>query len=268
MPLHALTRFREEDLRPGEKIIFRVRRHWIAFVYNMLRPVVIVLGVLIITALLLWTDTLNISFDLADIIIWLIILGTIAYYVLIKMWTHYIDWQYDEDILTNMRIIDVDQHFLIGRDIGIAELGQIEDVSFRHKGILSTLFNYGDIDIQTAATAAKKEHSGEGTFLLHNVPNPQKTQRIISETVYAFNQKNTRQYNNSNQVQPGQIQDGFVHSTPQANPHGNAPLPVNPTPSQNNQNVNNQGNVSSEVNPQQENFKNHPGQPSAKEFDQ
>lgn len=64
----------------------------------------------------------------------------------------FINFYFDLNIVTDRRIIDIDQERLFNRTVAQLLYDDIEDVKAKTKGILTTLFDYGDVMIQTAGT--------------------------------------------------------------------------------------------------------------------
>lgn len=82
-------------------------------------------------------------------------------------------WFFNIYLVTNKRVIDVDFRNLIYKEVSDAGLGRIQDVTYRMGGVVRTIFNYGDVFIQTAGAAPNFE------FLA--VPNPDKVVKILQE---------------------------------------------------------------------------------------
>ncbi len=122
------------------------------------------------------------GFGESTLLFWMniLFLGGVLAYGGVKLTNTWINWRYDEWIVTDQRIIDYDQHFLFSKDVGATNLDKIEDITFYQQGILSTFFNYGILDVQTAAQAVVH---GQKTLLLDNVPHPEKVQRIIYQAI-------------------------------------------------------------------------------------
>lgn len=96
-------------------------------------------------------------------------------------------------IITSERIIDIDQKGLFLREASELPIDNIEDVSYNQNGFWGTIFNYGDVIVQTAGsapghnlgTATENEKRING-FIFNNVPNPSE----ISATISHLRQKN------------------------------------------------------------------------------
>lgn len=88
----------------------------------------------------------------------------------------YIMWYYTTFVITNQRIIDYDQKGLFHRQVSEAVFEKIQDVSYNKKGPTQTLFNYGNIVVQTAGEAKNLE--------INKVKNPSKVQSLLVELQY------------------------------------------------------------------------------------
>ena len=64
--------------------------------------------------------------------------------------TVFLQWYFNIFIVTDKRIIDIDFLYLLYKKFAEAQLFRIQDVSFRTGGITATMFNFGDVLIQTA----------------------------------------------------------------------------------------------------------------------
>ena len=73
-------------------------------------------------------------------------------------------WYFNVYIVTDKNIVDVDFHSILFKNIDVAPLRNIEDTASSMGGILSSIFNYGDVFIQTAGATKNID--------LHSVPKP------------------------------------------------------------------------------------------------
>lgn len=152
-----------------EKIEFLVRKHWIIDVKVMLfifllyvLPAMFFLSAIIIY----WPDFFG-TWSGPITIIFLI-------YLLFAGLGLYIKWlneELDLMVVTNLRIINLDQVGFMERTVSEASLMQIQDVKGVEKGMLNNLFNCGSLQIRTAADKA--------VFNIDNIPYPFRTARDI-----------------------------------------------------------------------------------------
>lgn len=83
----------------------------------------------------------------------------------------YGDWGNDQYIVTNERIIDVEQRPLwLSVMTREASLGKIQNVHYEVPNLIASLFRYGDVVVRTA---------GEGDFTFAHVPRPAEVQNEI-----------------------------------------------------------------------------------------
>jgi uncharacterized membrane protein YdbT with pleckstrin-like domain len=66
-------------------------------------------------------------------------------------------WFWTVLVVTNQRIVDIDQKGLFDRVVSEASFDKIQDVSYARRGVWATLFNYGTLVIQTAGSTAHLE---------------------------------------------------------------------------------------------------------------
>ena len=143
------------EFQPNETVLCSARKHWLVFV---LESAGLILGVFLpvgttvfigISASHFIQSTLDIgTFYQTAIFItaawWLVVLMIGA-----AMFTNY---YLDILIVTNQRIIDVEQLGLFARDVTSAPLQNIEDIKVEVIGILPSLLDFGNLHIQTAGT--------------------------------------------------------------------------------------------------------------------
>lgn len=94
----------------------------------------------------------------------------VALYMLVVLllgFNHFFNWFFDIWVVTNERIIDVDQEGVFSKKIGELELHKIQDVLAESHGVLATVFGYGKIMVQTAG--AKTEFAFDGIPKPYNV---------------------------------------------------------------------------------------------------
>ena len=159
------TRF--EALEEKEAIILLLRAHIITNLWWILS------AVLLLFVPLLWPVLPVISLLPAN---YLFIL-TLFWYVLILafVFEQFIVWFFTVNIVTDDRVIDVDFYGLLFKHVSVTELDKIEDVNYSQKGVMGSIFNFGDVLVQTAAEITE--------FVFHSVPTPDRVVKIISELI-------------------------------------------------------------------------------------
>jgi hypothetical protein len=95
----------------------------------------------------------------------LIVVLVVYYSILITyLLFNFTDWYYDIFLVTNERIINIEFSPLKRHRISEARLRNIEDVSETVIGLFPSLFNYGDVKVQTAGR--------HDLFVFRGVPDP------------------------------------------------------------------------------------------------
>ncbi|MEK7633929.1 MAG: PH domain-containing protein [Patescibacteria group bacterium] len=94
-------------------------------------------------------------------------------FILSYIWFNILSWYFNAGIVTNKRVIDIDLHAVIYKEITDAQLSKIEDITVKSGGYLQSLFDYGSIFIQTAGAAVNIE--------FNNVPRPTDAAQVINK---------------------------------------------------------------------------------------
>ena len=97
--------------------------------------------------------------------------------VLLLGFNHFFNWFFDIWVVTNERIIDVDQEGVFSKKIGELELHKVQDVLAESHGILATMFGYGRIKVETAGSHTE--------FAFDGIPKPYNVAKHILELAKA-----------------------------------------------------------------------------------
>lgn len=155
------------DLNPDEKIVLKVRRHKLVLVFEALFLVFFI----ILPPMLFWLSEQTISIKGNDLALFFSVYSAtllIAWMIFFMIWTNY---YLDVLIVTNERIIDIEQRGFFHRELSMVRLENIQDITVNVGGILATFLDYGTLKIQTAAEARE--------FIIHDVPEPSKVKSVI-----------------------------------------------------------------------------------------
>lgn len=104
-----------------------------------------------------------------------IILGASVYYLScwIFLFSAFLDHYLDTWIVTNDRLMNIEQEGVFARTISELELYKIQDTTSEIKGIMPSFFGYGNVFIQTAGEAKR--------FEMKQVPNPHEIRKLVMD---------------------------------------------------------------------------------------
>lgn len=136
-----------ETIEKEEKVILLLRQHLIVNVKWIL-VTLIMLFIPRLAGLFGFFGALPAGFGFVLTLIWYLI--TVAYAM-----ESFFSWFFNVYIVTNMRIIDIDFYNLIYKQVSDTNLGNVQDLTYNMGGVVRTIFNYGDVFIQTAVEVAR-----------------------------------------------------------------------------------------------------------------
>lgn len=155
--------------RANEKIILVLRRHWLIFFKHVL-----------FTAFFASLPAVAYMFlkrGVPDIttsqIFPLVALAISSYYlfILIYFYLGWLDYYLDVWIVTDDRIINIEQNGLFRRVVAEQNIFRVQDVTAEVHGLIHTFFDFGNVLVQTAGTKDR--------FSFEQVPHPYKVKKII-----------------------------------------------------------------------------------------
>lgn len=161
-------------LEQNEYVIIIARRHWFAPVLKTLGLLFSLLIPFFFSSLFIsLSDTLKIIgnptvFSMIILIGWFFIVWNIAFIV----WTnHFLDVL----IITNLHILDIDQIGLWHREVSTVQLSKVQDISSKTEGIIASILDYGDIEIQSAGSLTN--------FIVKGVQKPDLLRQKMNEQI-------------------------------------------------------------------------------------
>lgn len=168
---HYPDGFTFKDQENGEEVILLIRQH---FITNL--PWIVgftLLGFfppLFFFFAPLFLDSLLISPAL-------LVITTLFYYLVLFAFAvlYFTLWYFNAGIITNKRIIDIDVPNILIRVLSEARLNAVQDVTITQVGGIRSIFNYGDVDIQTEAVRQNLE--------FYRVPQPNFIRTLVGNLV-------------------------------------------------------------------------------------
>lgn len=155
--------------REGETIILFLRRHWFIFFMRLLLIIVSVISLIIIYYLFIFFNSNFQESEYYNLLLFGESLATL--FIWNFFFILWLDYYLDAWIVTNERIINIEQRGFFMRNISELKLTKIQDVTSEIIGVIPSLLNYGNIYVQTAA---EKER-----FTFIQIPNPNKVKNAI-----------------------------------------------------------------------------------------
>jgi uncharacterized membrane protein YdbT with pleckstrin-like domain len=157
------------QLHDDEEVVATIRRHPLHLWARELAIAVVVLIVLF-----LWfrfglgstTETISTFWNIVAIAA--VVIGLVLGYV---YW-----YRYNNDLwlITSQRLVDSTRSTPFSQNVTTADLVNIQDISVRQRGISQTIFQYGDVQCQTASASAT-------TFEFKGVADPQEVLEQIDK---------------------------------------------------------------------------------------
>ena len=154
-----------ETMDSEEKVVLFLRKHWITDIPWMLMTVIMFLVPALTSGLSLFSSVPQ-NFMFLFMLVWYLI--SIAYFI-----ESFLTWFFNVYIVTDERIIDIDFFNLIYKEVSDANIDKIQDVTYKMGGVIRTLFNYGDVMVQTASEVPNFE------FIA--VPKPDKVAKVLQD---------------------------------------------------------------------------------------
>ena len=161
-------------LEEGEKLVLEGRKHWL-IAFNQIFGFFISAAIppVIIFTASKWNFALEIinagGIELAYAayffcFVWALFMWVILF---INLTNYYLDVWY----VTSDRLVDVEQKGLFHRDKAVLRLENIQDVAVVSRGIIQTLFGFGNIRAQTSGQTRE--------FVMRNIANPEHVKEVI-----------------------------------------------------------------------------------------
>ncbi len=180
-----------------ERVLLFLRRHWVSFLYISL---VVLMMVILPIIMLVFFNLLG--FDLQGLVVsvfrgvesaypeirakqFTVFLFSAYYFLVLSYFlVLWLDYYFDITIVTNERIIDIQQSGLFNRSVSELYLQQVQDVSGKQQGLVQNLFGFGDVIIQTAGNKTN--------FVIDQVKDSYKISRQIIDLQETLIEKNKK----------------------------------------------------------------------------
>ncbi len=168
--------------RNDERIFVFCRRHPVDF----LPTIIIILFLLILPIIFIsaiWSEPPTSSMLDPLYVRDMIVLATLIYILILETVTitSWVNYYYNVLIVSDERIVEIAQKGLFSREIKELVFEQIEDVTSKTNGFLNTIFEAGELEIQTAGT--------QSNFHVSRIPRSDLIVEIIQELSHQAKKK-------------------------------------------------------------------------------
>jgi len=152
-------RFEGQD--PNEKILLLLRAHPITNLSWILASIIVFFVPLLVPRLALFLG-FNLAFLPQTFQLILLIINYLL--VLIIVYEGFLYWYFNVTLITNEKVVDIDFAQLLYKGVDLAPLTKIEETDSVTAGIIGTIFNFGNVKVQTAGANVAIE--------MKNIPKP------------------------------------------------------------------------------------------------
>lgn len=161
-----------DSQQPDEDIILVIRRHILALASVLATgALVYLIGIIAVLVLPSVAPILVSGFSYNVYVLFVSLLFLFNTIFLFNSWIlHYLHVA----ILTSEHVVEINQAGLFSRKISEMTLEKVQDVSATQKGLLNTMFDIGQVEVETAGEAPN--------FVIEYVPSPNKISQKIMET--------------------------------------------------------------------------------------
>ncbi len=168
------------NILKDETTLLRRRKHWFILLGELLGIIILAISPFVLYPFIAGQEILigsySITIQLSNA--WITFLGSawllIFWMRSMNIWTNY---YLDLWIITDKRIIDIDQKSFFHRRISVLLIEKIQDITIETNGFIPTFLNFGDIHVQTAGE--------ELEFVMNGIANPKHVRKILTKAQYS-----------------------------------------------------------------------------------
>lgn len=155
------TKISFAEQEPNETIELMLRQHWftnvgwiIVSLVGLLAPFIFLNSYIDLSLFVPFTIPPEIV--LAMVVLWYL-------FILTYIIEHFLFWYFNIYIVTNLHLMSISFSSLLYKEVTESQLGDIENIFTTMKGVASSLFNFGNVTIETA---------GKHRIIFASVPRP------------------------------------------------------------------------------------------------
>lgn len=165
----SFSRYHFQGQHENEEVLRIIHRHWFNIALHYLGGLLLTLLVFSAYAVLpaIFPDLfLSVHPSLFYFSVNSFVLAVWIYAFLV-----WIDYYFDVWIITNERIVNIEQKGLFAREVSELKFSRVQDVTSVVDGFVPTILNFGDVYVQTAAEQER--------FVFRQIPDPYAVKDMI-----------------------------------------------------------------------------------------
>lgn len=149
-----------QSLKQGEEPVAIIHKHWVRLAPAILRALAAFIIPSFFIKYILSSKTATLVYLVFVVVLFLYILYS------------WVVFYFDVFIITDQRVIDIQQTGIFRRSVSEAPMSRIQDVTYHVTGFFATLFNYGRVTVRTASNSELQ---------MDDIADPEEIQEMIVE---------------------------------------------------------------------------------------
>lgn len=162
------------ELHQNEEVHGIFRKTWLVFLPNLVLGGLLFLAPFVLLPLFTHVPLEPIQ-NLTPTLRPFLFLFTAVWWWIVWLWgfVAFINYYFDIFVVTNERVMHIEQHGPFSRTINELRLERIQDVTVEQHGMLPTLLHFGDVRVQTAGEMS--------SFEFITIPNPMEIKQLLMD---------------------------------------------------------------------------------------
>ena len=149
MSSHSFGRFHFQGQHENETVLMVIHRHWFNIVMHL--GTIIILSIFLLGGISFLPSLFPTATTADNTLFFGFVQNTLLLFLWLFGFLVWIDYYFDVWVVTNERIVNIEQKGLFNRSISELRFSRVQDVTATVDGIVPTVLNFGDVHVQTAA---------------------------------------------------------------------------------------------------------------------
>jgi uncharacterized membrane protein YdbT with pleckstrin-like domain len=183
--ISPFSRYHFQGQRENEDVLRIIHRHWFNIILQYIGIGCATILLVVIFSIL--PKAAPITTDALPPLLLLFLLNTFLLFIWLYVFLIWVDYYFDVWIITNERIVNIEQKGLFNREVSELQFSRIQDVTSVVDGFIPTILNFGDVYVQTAAE--------EERFVFRQIPDPYTIKDMVMQLSRSGTPEEARQIN-------------------------------------------------------------------------